>query len=175
MSIREFFDGSGKVVFEERKISLRTVKEGLKKNFRVVVLEETAQSCKCEIVRFAAFYRNPGFLFNPTMDLHIEKENTRTTIRYNFSRPEFRWVIVASALFAVLASILDSKLSGFERIMIGATSFLFGLGLFGLVVFVDTKLVSSRIRKVLMNLEAFSKPDSLKRGKAVARSSRGTP
>jgi hypothetical protein len=152
MSIREFFDGSSRIVFDKKNISLRIVKEALKKNFRLVVLEESPTSCQCEIVRFVAFYRNPGFLFNPTMNLFIEKENNRTAVNYNFRRPEFRWAIVGSALFAVLATILDYNLSVFERTMVGLGSFFFGFCFFGLVVFLDTKWVSARIRKILMKL-----------------------
>jgi hypothetical protein len=55
-------------------------------------------------------------------------------------------------LFGVLISLFDSKLSILERTMVGLFSFLFGLGIFGLAVFVDTKVVSARIRKVLVKL-----------------------
>jgi hypothetical protein len=152
MSIREFLKGSSRIVYDGKKIHLRVVKEALKKNFRLVVLEESPQHCKCEIVRFPRFYRTPGFLFNPTMNLYIEKENMNTTIKYHFSCPEFRWVIVSSALFGLLATLFDSKMSILERTLVGFSSFIFGFCIFGLVVFLDTKLISGRIRKVLIKL-----------------------
>lgn len=140
MNIRttNFITGSGSLVVEDKFISMRLVKEALTKKYRLRILEESADHIKCKIIRYARLYGAPILFPTPTLTLDIKRESEKTMLNYDFRWPEYYLV----ALGAVLAGIMSRD----------KTLFLVAFAFFGSLVFLDTKWVSSRIRKIISNI-----------------------
>jgi hypothetical protein len=101
-------------------------------------LEESAAHFKCKIIRYARLYGAPIIFPNPTLTLEIKRESEKNILHYDFQWPEYYLV----AFIAALAGIIS------RNVLLSLVVFAF----FGSLVFLDTKWVSSRIRKIISNI-----------------------
>lgn len=133
-----FFTGRGSLIYADNFVSIRLLKEALVKKYRLTILEESASHIKCKIIRYARLYGAPILFPNPTLTLIIKKESGKNILYYDFQWPEYYLVAVLS----VLAGITSRNIILFLLVFI----------FFGGFVFLDTKWVSSRIRKIISTL-----------------------
>ena len=133
-----FITGSGSLIYDDNFVSIRLLKEALLKKYRLAILEESATHIKCKIIRYARLYGAPILFPNPTLTLIIKRETEKTIVHYDFQWQEYYLV----AFVAVLAGITSRNI----------TLFILVLVFFGSLVFLDTKWVSSRIRKIILNI-----------------------
>lgn len=138
MSIKEYINGNGTILMDDKFISIRLIKEALERNYRLRIIDESSTHLKAKIIRYARLYGAPILFPNATIDIHIEKEDDKNTLQYWFAWPDYYLVIIG----AVIAGI-DSRSVVFPLLVL-----LFG----GLLVFLDTKWVSSKINKILKHL-----------------------
>lgn len=141
MNIRttnNFITGSGSLIFGDRFVSIRLIKEALLKKYRLAILEESATHFKCKVIRYARLYGAPIIFPNPTLTLDIKRESQTNILHYDFHWPEYYLV----AFLAVLTGITLKDV----------VLFLFVLVFFGGLVFLDSKWVSSRIRQIISNI-----------------------
>lgn len=153
MSLREFFTGSGKIVFEDKFISIGLIRDALEKKFRLVILEESAIHMRCKIIRYARLYAAPAlFIPNSVINVVIKREEEITTLYYDFEWPEYYWVVAFAMLGGILSATLPRIGSFIEATIYSIVFSGLILFFFGLLVFLDTKYVSSRIRRSLVSL-----------------------
>lgn len=132
--IINFITGSASISFDDNFVSVRLIKEAIQKKYRLTVLEETPTHMKCKIIRYARLYAAPFFFLNATAQFDIKKDSHDNTLIINFFWPDY--FLVAAVALAV----------GISK---GISLFLLALVFFGGLVFLDTKWVSSRIRKLI--------------------------
>ena len=144
MSLKQFFNGSGELHFENSFLSPRIVKEALERRFRLVAIEESTSHLQYKIIRFIRLYGGPAIFPQARIDITIHKENSRSSLYWHFIWPEYYVFLVSFiVLFAVVV---------FEKGMQAIPFLLFALVFFAFLVFLDTKWVSRRVRKVLKEL-----------------------
>ena len=152
MSMKEFFTGSGSLAFDERFVSVRIVKDALDRTFKLRILKESTTRIKCKIIRSFRLYGGPVWWPNATMDLVIKKEGRMTRVYYDFKWPEYYMVLISSTLVGIFAVTLSIDKPLMESVLDSGILFFLALSFFGLLVFLDTKYVASRIRRILFNL-----------------------
>jgi hypothetical protein len=136
-AITNFISGSGPIALDDKFVSIRLVKEAVQKKFRLAVLEESSTHMKCKIIRYARLYGAPIFFLNATAEFDIKRESDSNTLIINYYWPDYYLVAVAASA----AGIISKNIS----------FFLLALVFFGGLVFLDTKWVTSRIRKLISN------------------------
>ena len=142
MSVTDFIKGSGEVTIKDKFVSVRLVEDALGKAFRLKVIEESPNFIKCKLVRFARIYGAP--IIWPSATLAITIENQTDIIRYKFYWPDYFLLLMMVA--AVIISRGGYMLKEDFLFLLLAVPFLAGL------IFLDTKYVSSRVRKSLLKL-----------------------
>jgi hypothetical protein len=149
MSLQQFVDGSGEIQFKEAFLSPRIVREALETRFRVVVIEETAHQLRGKIVRYARLYAAPVFWLHPTIRILISREGVCCRLSWNFRWPDYYMLLLVPVLAIFLATptshVMDTSL-----ILSSGVCFVF---VFLLLIFLDTKWVSWRVRRTLETLE----------------------
>jgi hypothetical protein len=144
MSLRQFIDGSGELHFEDSFLSPRIVKEALEKRFRLVVIEESTSHLRYKIIRFFRLYGGPAIFPQARIDITIRKDNFRSSLYWYFIWPEY-YVFLISFIVLSIATVLDH---GTQPVPFLLVALLF----FASLVFLDTKWVSRRVRKVFEQL-----------------------
>jgi hypothetical protein len=144
MYLRQFIDGSGELHFEHCFLSPRIVKEALEKRFRLVAIEESSSHVRYKIIRFFRLYGGPAIFPQARIDITIRKDNSRSSLYWHFIWPEY-YVFLFS--FIVLSTVVV-----FDNGMQTIPFLLFALVFFVSLVFLDTKWVSRRVRKVFEEL-----------------------
>ena len=135
---KNFITGSGSLIYDDKFVSIRLLKEALLKKYRLAILEESAAHIKCKIIRYARLYGVPIIFPNPTLTLIIKRETEKNILHYEFQWPEYYLV----AFVAVLAGITSRDIIFFLLVLV----------FFGSLVFLDTKWVSSRIRTIISKI-----------------------
>ncbi len=149
MSLQQFFDGSGELQFDEAFLSPRIVREALEKRFRLVVIEETAHQLRGKIVRYARLYAAPVFWPHPTIRVLIHREGLRCRLSWRFHWPDYYMLLLVPVL-ALFMAALPLHFMDASPVLISGLCFVF---FFLLLIFLDTKWVSWRVRRTLEKLE----------------------
>lgn len=144
MSAPDFITGNGEVILRDKFISVRLVEATLEKEFRLKVIEQSPKFIKFKIVRFARIYGAPAIW--PSASLSIVFDNENDTINYKFYWPDYfvLLLMVGVALFV----------PGIKVIKEDFFFFLIALIFWAGMIFLDTKYVSSKVRKTLLKLNA---------------------
>lgn len=142
MSAPDFITGNGEITLKDKFISARLVEEALGKTFRLKVMEESPNSIKCKLVRFARIYGAP--IIWPSARLAITIDNQTDVIRYKFYWPDY------FLLTTLIAAVFIFR--GGHPLKEDFLFLLFALPLWAGIIFLDTKYVSSRVRKTLLKL-----------------------
>lgn len=133
--IINFITGSAPISLDDKFVSIRLIKEAIQKKYRLTVLEESPTHMKCKIIRYARLYAAPFFFLNATAQFDIKRETDSDTLLINYSWPDYYLV----AGIALAAGIISKDIILFLLLLV----------FFGGLVFLDTKWVSSRIRKLI--------------------------
>jgi hypothetical protein len=149
MFLQQFVDGSGELQFDEAFLSPRIVREALEKSFRLVVIEESAHQLRGKIVRYARIYAAPVLWPNATIRILFHREGAHFRLSWRFRWPDYYLLL----LVPVLALLEAAKPPHFMDASLILTSNLCFAVLFLLLIFLDTKWVSWRVRRVLEKLE----------------------
>jgi hypothetical protein len=127
------------------------------KHHRTIVIDESPRHLRCKTIRSLRLYGAPTIFFpKATLIIDVDHEENASALHYAFKRPEYYVVTISATLLGVLSSSLRPEAPAMNRIAVGFVSFLFLFLFFGLCVFLDTKLVSRRIRKILTSLSECS-------------------
>lgn len=141
MSFNNFFTGNGELTVKDKFVSVRLIQEALEGVFRIDVIEESPSSIKYKIVRFARIYGAP--VIWPNASLAIMIDNKTDTIKYRFHWPDYYMLF----LLPVVVLLSPGSLLK-ENFLLPFLAVLFWAGL----IFLDTKYVSSKVRKALLKL-----------------------
>ena len=144
MSAPDFITGNGEVILKDKFISVRLIVAALEKEFRLKVIEESPKFIKFKIVRFARIYGAP--VIWPSASLSIVFDNENDTINYRFNWPEYYM------LFPLLGVVLF--VPGIKVIKEDFPFLLLAIIFWAGIIFLDTKYVSSKVRKTLLKLSA---------------------
>ena len=142
MSAPDFFTGNGEITLKDKFVSVRLVEDALKKAFRIKVTEESQNLIKLKLVRFARIYGAP--IIWPSARLAITIDNQTEVIRYKFYWPDY---FLLTTLVAAIFIFKGGYLLKEDFLFL-----LFALPLWAGIIFLDTKHVSSRVRKTLLKL-----------------------
>lgn len=142
MSAPDFITGNGEVTLKDKFVSVRLVEEALGKAFRLKVTEESSNFIKCKLVRFARIYGAP--VIWPSATLSISIDNQTDKIRYRFYWPDYFLLIM---LLAPLLAFRGGRLMEEDLPIL-----LIAVPIWAGIIFLDTKYVSSRVRKTLLKL-----------------------
>ncbi len=149
MFLRNFFHVSGRIVLEDKFLSLRLVRETLERKFKIHILEESSRGLRCKIVRFSRLYGVPVPFPNPTLEVTFKNEKQESTIHYNFTCYDYYLVAIAAPLFGILSPTISPEQAFIDAIKKGLLVFMIVLLFYGTLIFLDTKYFVSRIRKAL--------------------------
>jgi hypothetical protein len=141
MPVADFFTGNGAITVKDKVLSLRFVKNALEKVFRLKVIEESPNYIKYKIVRFARIYAVPVIWPSATISIYVD--NKTDTIRYRFYWPDYYMLLF-------LVSVLFFPPLSKDFILLIPLALVFWL----VLIFLDTKYVSIRIRSALRKLNA---------------------
>ena len=144
MSVREFLNRSGELHFQDTFLSPRIIREALQKKYWLVTIEESTHHGRYKIIRLLRLYGGPAIFPQARIDITIRKQNGRSSLYWYFVWPEY-WVFLVSFLIVCAAALTNS-----QRIPLLAL-FLVGC-CFALIVFLDTSVVSTRVRKIFKDL-----------------------
>jgi len=128
------------VYLEGRFLSPRTVKDALGKYFNVSVIDERSNYVKLRIIRLARLYGFPFIWPQATVEVWINNENDK--LIYEFFWPEYLALIIPFILFIVLP----------QRPRDFILFYVFALIFFGLLMFLDTRWVSKRVRRAFESI-----------------------
>lgn len=142
MSVPDFITGNGEITLKNKFVSVRLVEDALGKAFRLKVIEESPNFIKCRLVRFARIYGAP--IICPSARLAITFDNQTDVLRYKFYWPDY--FLLTTSVAAVLIFNGGFLPKDEFLFLLFAVPFLAGL------IFLDTKYVSSRVRKTLLKL-----------------------
>jgi hypothetical protein len=137
-TITNLITSSGSLLLDHEFISVRLIKEAVQKKYRLIVLEESPTHMKCKIIRYARFYGAPMVFPNPSVQFVIKKQPEGNTLLIDYHWPDYYLLLVLT----IAAGIISQDLF--------YTTFI--LLLFGIAVFLDTKWVSTRIKKIILNI-----------------------
>ena len=144
MSAPDFITGNGEVILKDKFISVRLIVAALEKEFRLKVIEESPKSIKFKIVRFARIYGAP--VIWPSASLSIVFDNENDTINYRFNWPDYYMLLLLLGVVLFVPGIKVIK-EDFPFLLL---AIIFWAG----IIFLDTKYVSSKVRKTLLKLSA---------------------
>lgn len=146
--MRNFFQGSGQIVFDDKFLSLRFVKEALEDKFKIVVQEESSKYLKCKIVRYARLFGGPVPFPNPTLEVHFNNEDRNAIIQYSFTSHDYALAAVTLPILIFMGS-MEQMLEGPKEAI---TMLLIFPLVTGLSILADTKYFSSRVGKALKGI-----------------------
>ena len=153
MSIRQFLFGGGKIDYSDRDVSIAVVRDALEKKFKLAVFSESSVHLDCKIIRHWRLYGGPHLMVpNSRMNIVINTEQNGTQLHYNFKWPEYYVIPVFAALAGILPMILLIDRPFTERLLNSLGLFLLALTFCGALVFLDTKYVAYRVRRLLSNV-----------------------
>jgi len=150
VSASRFFSRRQVIYIEDSFLSTRIIREALERKFRVVVIEESGNHLRLRIIRFLRIYGGPMIWPQASIDITIEKLGAAWNIYWYFTWPEYFILFFGLPILFALVST-DSGFTWMtltEVIIFFVFSFLF----FGLLIFMDTLWVSSRVRKTFERL-----------------------
>lgn len=142
MSALDFITGNGEITLKDKLVSVRLVEDALGKAFRLKVTEESSNFIKCKLVRFARIYGAP--IIWPSARLTITIDNQTDVISYKFYWPDY------FILTTLIAAVFIFR--GGYPLKEDFLFLLLALPLWAGIIFIDTKYVSSRVRKTLLKL-----------------------
>lgn len=154
MSLSKFLNGSGEIHFEDVFLSPRIVNEALEKEFRLVPLDESSRHVRHRIIRFFRLYGGPWVFPQVTIVISISKDGSRFSLSWHFIWPEY-YVLLVSFMILFAVVVPDYGIHAIPLLLCA-------LLLSACMVFLDTKWVSRRVRKVLNGLGHGSHNKSLK-------------
>ncbi len=149
MSLQQFIAGSGELQFDNVFLSPRIVREALEKRFRLVVIEETPDQLRGKLVRYTRIYAAPVIWPNITIRILIRREGLRCRLSWRFHWPDYYMLL----LVPVLALSAAAKPSPIVEASLVLTTALCFTVFFLLLIFLDTKWVSWRVRRAFERLE----------------------
>ncbi len=126
------------------------VKDTLKRNFRIHILEESPRNIKCKINRGIRITASPVRFPNSTLDIAMGSQTENSVITYRLTCYDYYVVVVGTLLLGISCTTQEHSLG--EALKIGLLVFAPTLFLFGGLVFLDTKYLMYRIRKTLLKL-----------------------
>ncbi|RII30426.1 MAG: hypothetical protein CXR30_05425 [Geobacter sp.] len=144
MSAPDFISGNGEVILKDKFVSVRLVGAALEKKFRLKIIEESPKFIKFKIVRFARIYGAP--VFWPSASLSIAINNENDSINYKFYWPDYYMLLLLVGLVLFVPGIKTLK----EDFLFPLITVIFWAG----IIFLDTKYVSSKVRKTLLKLSS---------------------
>jgi hypothetical protein len=134
-SFLNFLTGNGEVYLPNKFLSARFVKEALDKKFNVLIVEETSDYIKLKIIRWIRLYGAP-FIW-PQASIRIWIDNEDDKLIFKFSCPEYLALIIPYSFFF----IFEQRIREVFPVLGCALIF------FSILMFLDTKWVSRRVRK----------------------------
>jgi hypothetical protein len=148
-------NGSGELHFEGVFLSPRILREALQKKFRLITIEESNHHVRYKIIRLLRIYGGPAFFPQARLDITIRKSNSHSSLYWHFVWPEY-YVFLVSIIVLCIAVLIDGQEISFPVI-----------GFFGccsaLLVFLDTKWVSRRVRKIFKEFQSTSHNNQIQR------------
>ena len=148
MSFRQFLDGSGELHFQGVFLSPRLVREALEKKFKLVTMEESAHHARYKIIRLFRLYGGPAIFPQAKIAITIHKNNSYSSLYWHFIWPEY-YVLLVSFLFLCAVVLVNGQGIRF-------LPFVFLGCCWALLVFLDTKWVSRRVRKIFKGFQDTS-------------------
>ncbi len=140
MSFTQFLNGSGEIHFQGVFLSPRLVKEALEKKFILRTVEESTHHARYKVIRLFRLYGGPAIFPQAKIDITIQKDNSHSSLYWHFIWPEY-YVFLISFLTLYVAVLLGGEEIPFLFFIF------FGFS-WALLVFLDTKWVSRRVRKM---------------------------
>ena len=140
MSFFNFLTGNDQVNLSDKFLSPRLVKDAIGKKFNIRIIEERPDYIKFRIIRFARLYGAPFIWPQASIEVCIDNEND--TLIYKFFWPEYFALIIPFILFFAVG----------EKVKEFFSFYIFALIFFCSIMFLDTKWVSSRVRKAFKNI-----------------------
>jgi hypothetical protein len=132
-------------------VSSRIIREKMEKHFKFVEAEESESDQKYKIVRFARLFGGPFVYPSATVNFSIDrKENS---VSCQFFWPE--WYLLLFSVFGFGVSVyhsLDEGASIRAALTDGAEFAIFSCLFISITVFLDTKYVARKIRKLLLTI-----------------------
>jgi len=147
----KFLSGNCKIEMQDSFVSPRIIKEKIEKHFKLVAAEETASNQKYKIVRFARLYGAPFVYPSATVSFSINKRENAVTCQFFW--PE--WYLLLFSIFGFGISVYHSLEEGANlrgAITDGVEFAIFSCIFISLAVFLDTRYVARKIRKILINI-----------------------
>ncbi len=144
VSLKEFLTGSGELHFQDIFLSPRIVRAGLQRKFWLVTIEESPHHGRYKIIRLLRLYGGPAIFPQARIDITIRKQDGRSSLYWYFVWPEY-YVFLVSFIILFAVVVLDRGIEGIPFLILS-------LIFFSLMVFLDTKWVSRRVRKVFERL-----------------------
>ncbi|MBA3035729.1 MAG: hypothetical protein FP814_04465, partial [Desulfobacterium sp.] len=146
MNLSRFYIKQGEVNLNEKFISLRLVKEALKKNLRIVVLDESSKHLSCKMIRWARLYGAPSIFPHPKLDLTFIEENSETIIKYRYQYYDLVFALICASAFIIIGPQIFETKSLWEGLGYGFILCI-SIGLFAsFAVYLDTKYYVHLIR-----------------------------
>ncbi len=148
----KFLSGNCKIDMQNSFVSPRIIREKIENNFKLVVAEETTSKQKYKIVRFARLYGGPFVYPSATVSFSINKSENSVTCQFFW--PE--WYLLLFSVFGFGVSVYHSLNEGVNlrgAITDGVEFAIFSCLFISLAVFLDTKYVARKIRKLLLNVK----------------------
>ncbi len=109
---------SGTIKFGDKFISVRLIKQSLKKYNRISVLEEKSDFIKCKVFRIARIFGGPWLGPYPIVSFRIERNQNETLLHYNHYWPEYYLTTISSVVLGVTIGVLSYIETG--SILVGA-------------------------------------------------------
>jgi hypothetical protein len=130
----------GEVYVGDKFLSPRLVKEALGKKFNVSVMDEGSNYVKLRIIRFARLYGFP--IVWPQASIEVWIDNKTDKLIYEFFWPEYLALLIPF----ILIPFVQERPREFTLFLVPATLF------FGLLMFLDTRWVSRRVRRAFESI-----------------------
>ena len=137
---KNIFIGSGVINVAEENISINRLKEEIEKKYRLKVMKESTTYIKCKILRVFSIF---GFLGesamfpNPTLTIKLDNKMNKEFITINFFWPDYYFIMIAALISGIISMTFILPI--------------FIIISFGILDFVHTEYVYSRIWKILLN------------------------
>lgn len=144
--------GDGVVLLRNRFISVAHIEEALRRKFRIHVLDDTPKSLRCKVIRYARLLGIPWLWPHPTLSVFLVRKDDETTLQYEFRWPEYYVGLAGATLFGMAASTLTGDAAAWGRALDGFVAFGTATLFFSMLVFLDGKYLSWRIRYILKRL-----------------------
>lgn len=147
----KFLSGNCKIDMQDSFVSPRIIREKIEKHFKLVEAEESTSGQKYKIVRFARLFGGPFVYPSATVNFCINKKEN--TVSCQFVWPE--WYLLLFSVFGFGVSVYHSLNEGANiraALADGAELAIFSCLFISFAVFLDTKYVARKIRKLLVTI-----------------------